>query len=74
MAGPPHGYGSPAASTSRQIKKPTEPKDVSFEIGPPISPQKEWTCGTDFVWPILRVNGIKVLSENGEHPYLWGTI
>ena len=60
----------PPHSLSQQIKKPTKPREVSFEIGPPISPQKEWTCGTDFVWPILRVNGIEVLPENGLRPYL----
>ena len=53
-----------------QIKEPTKPGEVSFELGPPVAPQQEWICGTDLVWPILRVNGIKVLSENGEHPYL----
>ena len=53
-----------------RLKEPTEPGEVSFELGPPVAPQQGWICGTDLVWPILRVNGIKVLSENGEHPYL----
>lgn len=33
-----------------------------IEVGAPITPAKNWNCGTDMVWPVLDE---KILRETG---------
>lgn len=56
-----------AGEAHREINRDT-PKPPSFvlrrirametvlvEIGKPVPPKDYWRCGTDFVWPVLRI-------------------
>jgi hypothetical protein len=37
------------------IGSPGRPQDVWLILGPPVSPDRGWDCGTDVVWPVLEV-------------------
>jgi hypothetical protein len=43
------------------------PKEIVIEIGTPHEPSAGWRCGTDLVWPVLRIvqpAGIVIESKN----------
>jgi hypothetical protein len=50
-AGRAHDKKLPAAA---HLSAPI-PKVVLIEIGIPMQPTPDWKCGTDLLWPVLRI-------------------
>jgi hypothetical protein len=57
--------------TGKLFHTPTIPGQVIFTLGPPHEPHAGWFCGTDVVWPVLEINGVKIQrDEFGRLPYV----
>lgn len=49
---------APEVRSTRTSGKLTRIHDRTYVwIGKPVAPDASWTCGTDVVWPVLKLEG-----------------
>ena len=61
------GKSHPVCKKLRPISKASA---TIFVIGAPVEPTKNWTCGTDVVWPVYEMNGKSVEPYEGRLPHV----
>lgn len=45
-------------------------RGMAIVIGKPVRPDAYWTCGTDFVWPVLQWNRELAQPSSGSTPFV----